>query len=165
MKKVNVLPLVRAYPGLFVHLFTFTGDLVAEEVLDAVFVHSDTQLYPGDELLLTFLKRYIQECNREGKSGYFRQYCSLAKECPLTKWYRSEYYVPSGLNFEATGGSVIQLFAWRASKCCKHDMGSLSWYNTKTLKTATPLWQTCKILPAHGRSFTRLKYNYVLLYM
>ena len=55
--------------NLFEHIQTFlstcspTGDLVAEDVLDAVYVHSDTQLYPGDELILSFLKRYIQECS------------------------------------------------------------------------------------------------------
>ena len=66
-KQVQVLELVRAYPDLFVHLFTFTGDLVAEDVMDAVYVHSDTQLYLGNKLILSFLKHYIQECSQEGK--------------------------------------------------------------------------------------------------
>ena len=44
----------------------------------------------------------------------------------------------------------VQLFASRASSCCKHDMGALSWLNVKTLKrapTSLPsLADLCKVL-------------------
>ena len=49
--------------------------------------------------------------------------------------------VPSGLDFEAAGGSVVrvQLFASRASSCCKQDMGALSWLNVETPERAPSL--------------------------
>ena len=66
----------------------------------------------------------------------------------------SECCVPSGLDFEAAGDSVVryfcvQLFALRASSRCKHDVGALSWLNVETVErapTPPPLWQTCKVL-------------------
>ena len=53
----------------------------------------------------------------------------------------------SGLEFEATGGSVVytllfvQLFSSRTLSRCKHDMGALSWLNAATLERApTPFF-------------------------
>ena len=62
-----VLRLVRQYPELFSSLFTYTGNIAADEVLDAVFVHDSTELHPGDEVTVKFLKQYLQECSQEGK--------------------------------------------------------------------------------------------------
>ena len=50
-------------------------------------------------------------------------------------WCHSECCVPSGLNFEAAGGSVVR-YSSKASNHCVHDMGSLSWLNAETLKRA-----------------------------
>ena len=67
MKKLPVLRLVRQYPELFSSLLAYTGNIVADEVLDAVFVHDSTELHPGDEVTVKFLKQYLQECSQEGK--------------------------------------------------------------------------------------------------
>ena len=53
--------------------------------------------------------------------------------------------MPSGLDFEAAGESVVrlfcvQLFFSRALSHCKHDMGALSWLNAETVeRVPTPL--------------------------
>ena len=79
---------------------------------------------------------------------------------------RSECCVPSGLDFEAADCTLycVQLFASRASYRCKHDAGALSWLNVETVNSRKsahpPLWQTCKVLRAHERSFGRLRYSY-----
>ena len=46
--------------------------------------------------------------------------------------------MPSGLDFEATGDSVICyfVFASRASSHSEHDLGALSWLNTEQSNTA-----------------------------
>ena len=67
MKKLPILRLVRHYPELFASLFTYTGNIVADDVLDAVFVHDSTELRPGDEVTIKFLKQHLQECDQEGK--------------------------------------------------------------------------------------------------
>ena len=55
MKKLpHILQLVQAYPDLFTKLFTFTGDVTARDVLDALFVHEGTQLRLSDEMLVDF---------------------------------------------------------------------------------------------------------------
>ena len=73
----------------------------------------------------------------------------------MVTWCCSECCVPSGLDFEAAGGSIVRYclsnsFASRASTRCKHGMGALSWLNAVTLKRAPnpppSLWRTCKVL-------------------
>ena len=67
----------------------------------------------------------------------------------------------SGLDFEATGGSIVflQLFAFRALSQCKHDMGALLWLNAETLEIApAPLFDRLVRFSAHERSFVRLRY-------
>ena len=64
----------------------------------------------------------------------------------MLTWCRSECCVQSGLDFEATGGSIVRYclsnpFASRASTHCKHDMGTLSWLNVEALER-----RTCKVL-------------------
>ena len=56
---------------------------------------------------------------------------------------RSECYVPSGLNFEATSDSVVRYFVSnyftsRASSRCKHDVGALLWLNAETVEERPP---------------------------
>ena len=58
-------------------------------------------------------------------------------------WCRSECCVLSGLDFEATGGSIctllfVQLFASMAMSHCKHDIGALHGLMRKHLKEHTP---------------------------
>ena len=59
---------------------------------------------------------------------------------------RWECCVPSGLDFEAAGDSVVCYFvSSRASSCCKHDMGMVKSRNSRK-STHPPLWQTWKVL-------------------
>jgi hypothetical protein len=66
MKKLHVLQLIRGFPELFASLFTFTGDICAQEVQDAIFVHDNTVLQPGDDVTLKYLSKFIQECTQTG---------------------------------------------------------------------------------------------------
>ena len=80
-------------------------------------------------------------------------------------WCRSECCVPSGLDFEAAGGSVVcyYCFVLRASSHCKHDMGALSWLNAEAFERAPiPLFGRLVRCSTHGLSFTRLWYYEVL---
>ena len=67
----------------------------------------------------------------------------------------SECCVLSGLDFEATSGSIVSYClsdyldnCLRALSRCKYDMGTLLWLNVEnTQKSAHPLLrQTCKVL-------------------
>ena len=58
MKKLHVLTLLHAFPDLLMPLFTYTGDIVALDVLEALFIHD---ISPSDEVTLHFLKKFIQE--------------------------------------------------------------------------------------------------------
>ena len=84
--------------------------------------------------------------------------------------HSSECYVPSGLDFEAAGDSVVcyfvsnYVFASRASSRCKHDMGALSSLNAETVeKTPTPLFGILVRCSAHGPFFARLRYMHLLV--
>ena len=69
--------------------------------------------------------------------------CTATYTTLTVTWCHSECCVPSGLNFEAIGGFrcrllFVQLFASRA---CKHDMSTHSWFNSETFEIApTPLF-------------------------
>ena len=56
--------------------------------------------------------------------------------------------MPSGLDFEAAGDSVVRYLLRWASSHCKHDVGALSWLKAETIERAPtpPLYQTCKVL-------------------
>ena len=73
---------------------------------------------------------------------------------PCSQWLGAvqSVVVPSGLDFEAAGGSVVcyclsnYLLRGHRSRC-KHDMGALSVKCGNIRKSAhPPLWQTCKVL-------------------
>ena len=57
--------------GLPHSLHTFTGDIAVDEVLDAVYIRNDTQFRTEDEVLLKFLRNYIQGCKQEGMYTFF----------------------------------------------------------------------------------------------
>ena len=65
--------------------------------------------------------------------------------------------VPSGLDFEAAGDSIVQLFALRVLSHCKHDVGVLSCLNVETVeRVPTPLFGRLVRCSAHGPFFGRL---------
>ena len=62
-----MLRLVQAFPDLYIALLTFSGDISAEDVLGALYVdETETELELGDQLILQFLHRYVQECSDTG---------------------------------------------------------------------------------------------------
>ena len=63
LKKSNVYELMKAFPNQFLPLFTFSGNIEAEDVINALFVPEDAIV---DELLMQFLKEYIMKCSQEG---------------------------------------------------------------------------------------------------
>ena len=36
--------------------------------MDAFFIRGDAELQPGDELVMIFLKKFVQECSQKGSS-------------------------------------------------------------------------------------------------
>ena len=53
----------------------------------------------------------------------------------------------------------VILYSLRASSCCKHDVGTLSWLNAETVERApTPLFGRLLRCSAHGPFFGRLRY-------
>ena len=76
--------------------------------------------------------------------------------------------MPSGLDFEAAGDSVIRYFVSNyllqelRVACCKHNVGALSWSNVETVERApTRLFGRPVRWSAHVRSFRRLRYDCV----
>ena len=82
--------------------------------------------------------------------------------CALMTWRQSECCVPSGLDFEATSGSVVhyvQLFVSKASSRYKHDVWSFMVKCGNTQKSTHILFSILVRCSAHGHSFVRLRYN------
>ena len=64
LKKVDMLRLVQAFPDLYIALFTFSGDVSAEDMAEALYVdEAETEPEQGDQLVLQFLHRYVRECS------------------------------------------------------------------------------------------------------
>ncbi len=63
----GILKLIRAFPEEFCVLFTYTG-LAADNVIEGIFLHPDLEVEPEDELIVSFLKRYLSGCNEHGTS-------------------------------------------------------------------------------------------------
>jgi hypothetical protein len=58
---------VQAFPDLNIALFTFSGDVSAEDVAEALYVdEAETEPEQGNQLVLQFLHRYVQECSDTG---------------------------------------------------------------------------------------------------
>lgn len=51
------------FPDLFLPLFTYTGNIETDDVIDALFVH---EMKPCDKLTMKFLKQYLVNCDQEG---------------------------------------------------------------------------------------------------
>ena len=67
LRSLGVLYTMRAFPDLFVHLFTYTACVTSNEVLEAVFVDEDRDLEVCDTIVMYHLKRFISESSEEGK--------------------------------------------------------------------------------------------------
>ena len=63
MKRLHMLQLIRGFPELFASLFTSTGEMCVQDVQDAVFVHDNTVLQPGDAVNI-FLSLLQNACKQ-----------------------------------------------------------------------------------------------------
>ena len=63
LEDVNVLTLVKTFPQQILGLFTYSGEIRNEEVLQALYVNEDEDL---DSVTLEFLYRYICNLSKEG---------------------------------------------------------------------------------------------------
>ena len=63
LNAVNVLTLVKTFPQQILGLFTYSGEIRNEEVLQALYVNEDEDL---DSVTLEFLYRYICNLSKEG---------------------------------------------------------------------------------------------------
>ena len=63
LNAVNVLTLVETFPQQMLGLFTYSGEIRNEEVLQALYVNEDEDL---DSVTLEFLHRYICNLSKEG---------------------------------------------------------------------------------------------------
>ena len=83
----------------------------------------------------------------------------IASYTMLTVTWCVQSVVPSGLDLEGTGGSIVCycLSASRVLSRCNHDIGTLSWLNAKTFeRVPTPLFDRLVRCSALGRSFATL---------
>ena len=62
LSSLGVLHVMRAFPDLFVHLFTYTANVTSAEVLDALHVDNDT----SDNLIMSYLHKFIENSSEEG---------------------------------------------------------------------------------------------------
>ena len=63
LKRMDVLSVIQCFPQLFVNLFTFTGQVSSDDVLEAIFV-GDYDV--TDEILKGLLFKYIKNLSEEG---------------------------------------------------------------------------------------------------
>ena len=73
LKSIGALKLIQTFPNEMLPMFTFQGQLVADDVLEAIDVQvsEDSEgLRPEDEVLLRFLQRYIRSLTQSGWSFF-----------------------------------------------------------------------------------------------
>ena len=67
LKYCGVLQLVRAFPGVCASLFTYTGMVCSDDVLEAIYVDEhETAMEVDDTLVLSFLQRFIRDADESG---------------------------------------------------------------------------------------------------
>ena len=64
LKRANILSLLECYPKEFAPLFTFSGNMEADDVIEALYTNEETK----DETALNFLQQYIQNLSKKGMS-------------------------------------------------------------------------------------------------
>ena len=67
MKRLPIFDVIQSFPHLFTSLFTYSGNVSVDDVLDAVYFPDMTELTSRDEVTVKFIYRYLRECNHEGK--------------------------------------------------------------------------------------------------
>ena len=60
LNEMGLLQLIKAFPTQMCPLFTFTGKLSVEEVLDAVYTNDESTLSVADKFVMSLFERYIK---------------------------------------------------------------------------------------------------------
>ena len=64
LRKTNAHCLLQSFPESCIELFTFSGTVSPDEVLDALYVgDTETLMQPSDNITLECLHRYVQSCS------------------------------------------------------------------------------------------------------
>ena len=67
LRSLGVLRVMRAFPELFLHLFTYTACVTSSEVLESVYLDEEkTDVEPCDTVVMSHLNRFISEATEEG---------------------------------------------------------------------------------------------------
>ena len=67
LKLIGELKLIQTFPNELLSLFTFQGQLAADDVLEAIDVKVGEGLKPEDEVLVTLLQRYVRSLTHSGR--------------------------------------------------------------------------------------------------
>ena len=63
LKEVGILTVIQKFPQLFVHFFTFTGNVTSEDVIAALYVDEDDVI---DTVLMALTSKYVGDLSTEG---------------------------------------------------------------------------------------------------
>ena len=66
LRSLGVLCVMRAFPDLFIHLFTYTANVTSIEVLDTLYVNKDIELLPSDNMIMSHLRKFIEISSEQG---------------------------------------------------------------------------------------------------
>ena len=66
LRSLGVLRVMRAFPDLFLHLFTYTACVTSSEVLEAIYIDEEkTDVQPCDTVVMSHLNHFITEASEE----------------------------------------------------------------------------------------------------
>ena len=66
LRAANILSLLESYPKEFASMFTFSGDIEAADVIEALYTTGEK-----DEVTIKFLHQYILNLSQEGIAIYY----------------------------------------------------------------------------------------------
>lgn len=64
---LGILQVMRAFPELFISLFTYTGCVCCDDVQDAIFIEDSSFV---DDVIVSHLNRFISEASEQGTVLY-----------------------------------------------------------------------------------------------
>ena len=67
LRSLGVLRIMRVFPDLFLHLFTYTACVTSSDVKEAVYIDEEkTDVQPGVTVVMSHLYRFIKDVSEEG---------------------------------------------------------------------------------------------------
>ena len=67
LRSLGVLRVLRVFPDLFLHLFTYTACVISSDVQEVVYIdEKKTNIQPGDTVVMSHLYRFIDDVSEEG---------------------------------------------------------------------------------------------------